>query len=90
MVELKERINNSWGIPQQLQKYHRGGLPLNDKHIFDSVGMQFITLYLACSGGKGGFGSLLRNEAQTRRKVTNWDQSREGDGRRIGHANNEK
>ena len=40
-------------------------------------------------GGKGGFGSLLKNQAQTRRKVTNWDQSREVDGKRIGHSNNE-
>lgn len=41
-------------------------------------------------GGKGGFGSILKNEAQTRRKITNWDHSRELDGKRIGNANNEK
>lgn len=40
-------------------------------------------------GGKGGFGSLLRNQAQTRRKITNWDHSRDLDGRRIGNVKNE-
>lgn len=48
-----------------------------------------ITLYFGCDGGKGGFGSLLRNQAQTRRKITNWDHSRDRDGRRIGNVKNE-
>lgn len=48
-----------------------------------------ITLFFGCEGGKGGFGSLLRNQAQTRRKITNWDHSRDRDGRRIGNVKNE-
>ena len=44
---------------------------------------------MGCEGGKGGFGSLLRNQAQTRRKITNWDHSRDLDGRRIGNVKNE-
>lgn len=40
-------------------------------------------------GGKGGFGSLLKNQAQTRRKIMNWDQSRDREGRRIINSKNE-
>lgn len=41
-------------------------------------------------GGKGGFGSLLRNQAATKRKITNWDSSRDLTGRKIRFVNNEQ
>ena len=41
-------------------------------------------------GGKGGFGAQLRNAAKTQKKVTNFDSSRNRNGRRIRDANNEK
>ena len=48
------------------------------------------TLLLALSGGKGGFGSLLRGAAKSARVTTNFDACRDLSGRRLRHVNGEK
>jgi len=47
-------------------------------------------LLLALSGGKGGFGSLLRGAAKSAGTTTNFNACRDLSGRRIGHVNAEK
>lgn len=41
-------------------------------------------------GGKGGFGSQLKKDARAQKKITNWDLSRDLQGRRVRDINNEK
>lgn len=41
-------------------------------------------------GGKGGFGSLLKNQKPTRRLTSNFDACRDLSGRRLRHIFNEK
>ena len=49
-----------------------------------------LSMCFGIVGGKGGFGSLLRGQAATKRKTTNFDASRDLRGKRIRNVNNEK
>lgn len=49
-----------------------------------------LSMHFGVVGGKGGFGSLLRGQAATKRKTTNFDASRDLRGKRIRNVNNEK
>ena len=68
-----------------------GGLPLNlSKVPLSALNNATILASLPLCGGKGGFGSLMRNQAAKKKKITNWDASRDLSGRRIRDINNEK
>ncbi|KAM3139318.1 hypothetical protein pb186bvf_008538 [Paramecium bursaria] len=83
---LYEFVNYKIGIPIESQKYHLGGKSFDSLETIQDNST--ITLFLGLLGGKGGFGSLLKNQAQTRRKIMNFDQSRDREGRRIGNYKN--
>ncbi|KAL5715190.1 hypothetical protein ACHQM5_017049 [Ranunculus cassubicifolius] len=49
-----------------------------------------VNLLVPLLGGKGGFGTQIRNSAASKRKTTNFDLCRDLSGRRIGDVNIEK
>ncbi|EGR30022.1 hypothetical protein IMG5_143970 [Ichthyophthirius multifiliis] len=62
-----------------------GTLVLNNQN-----NLQNLKIFPKLNGGKGGFGSQMKKEAMSQKKITNWDASRSLDGRRIRDINNEK
>lgn len=57
-----------------------------------SSALNVVSIRLGLSGGKGGFGSLLRggNTSVNRKKSSNYDSSRDLSGRRLLHISNER
>lgn len=81
---LKDQIYQKTGILVEDQS-----LILNGKFLYNSFQLfrvksgSIIDVNLNLQGGKGGFGSLLRGQAIAKRKITNFDSSRDLQGRRI-------
>jgi hypothetical protein len=71
-----------------------GGQPLRAELVEDTASTVFVSFYIrnGLSGGKGGFGSLLRGNSGSAvaRKTTNFDACRDLQGRRMRHVNNAK
>ena len=81
---LKQEILEIWGIPLESQTlYHNGKLLHNIQSLKGLASGSTIDINLKLQGGKGGFGSLLRGQAISKRKITNFDASRDLQGRRI-------
>ncbi|EAS00240.1 telomere stability/silencing protein (macronuclear) [Tetrahymena thermophila SB210] len=49
-----------------------------------------LRVLMRIRGGKGGFGSQLKKDARAQKKITDWDLSRDLQGRRMRDVNNEK
>jgi hypothetical protein len=81
---LKQEILQVWGIPIDEQAlYHNGRLIHRSSNLESLSSASLIDVNLKLQGGKGGFGSLLRGQAISKRKITNFDASRDLQGRRI-------
>jgi len=81
---LKEEILLTFGIPIEDQTlYHNGRIIHNFAGLERLESGSTIDIGLKLQGGKGGFGSLLRGQAISKRKITNFDASRDLQGRRI-------
>ncbi|KAL4503221.1 hypothetical protein ABPG72_000827 [Tetrahymena utriculariae] len=50
----------------------------------------FLRVLMRIRGGKGGFGSQLKKDAKAQKKITDWNLSRDLQGRRMRDVNNEK
>jgi len=91
VLNLKQLIFEKIGIPALNQTLISHGKILNDNLPLEQIlSLTNISLHLALKGGKGGFGSLLRGQAATKRKITNFDASRDLQGRRIRNVDNHK
>jgi len=81
---LKEQIFDFLGIPVEEQAlFFNGRLIHNQSGLETLYSGSVIDVNLRLQGGKGGFGSLLRGQAVSKRKITNFDASRDLQGRRI-------
>ena len=81
---IKQEVFDAWGIPAEEQAlYHNGRLIHNISGLQSLCSGSVIDVNLSLKGGKGGFGSLLRGQAISKRKITNFDASRDLQGRRI-------
>jgi len=81
---LKEQIFDFLGIPVEEQAlFYNGRLIHNTSGLETLYSGSVIDVNLRLQGGKGGFGSLLRGQAVSKRKITNFDASRDLQGRRI-------
>jgi len=81
---FKEEVYNSWGIPIDQQTLFHNGRLIHNNYSLESFGLgSVIDISLSLKGGKGGFGSLLRGQAKSNKKITNFDASRDLQGRRI-------
>jgi hypothetical protein len=88
---LKQCIFEKSDIPVENQTLMgHGKIYKNDWILQDLPTLTNIEMILGLQGGKGGFGSLLRGQAATKRKITNFDSSRDLQGRRIKNVNNAK
>ena len=86
---IKQEVFDVWGIPVQEQAlYHNGRLIHNISGFQTLCSGSVIDVNLSLKGGKGGFGSLLRGQAISKRKITNFDASRDLQGRRIRDVKN--
>jgi hypothetical protein len=84
LEDLKEQIFDFLGIPLQEQAlFYNGRLIHNLSGLETLHSGSVIDVNLRLDGGKGGFGSLLRGQAVSKRKITNFDASRDLQGRRI-------
>ena len=88
--EIKQEIERKEGIHSEEQVLLLDGKQLKVLEYALLKNLSIIRVNLRLKGGKGGFGSLLRGQASTRRKITNFDASRDLKGRRIRNVNNHK
>lgn len=81
---FKSEVFNTWGIPIEEQTLYHNGRIIHNKYNLENLGLcSVIDVSLKLQGGKGGFGSLLRGQAKSNKKITNFDASRDLQGRRI-------
>jgi len=81
---LREQIFDTLGIPVLEQTLFYNGRLIHDFSGLEKLySGSVIDVNLKLQGGKGGFGSLLRGQAVSKRKITNFDASRDLQGRRI-------
>jgi hypothetical protein len=86
---LKEAVLDTWGIPVDQQTLFHNGRIIHDLNSLQRLESgSVINVSLGLQGGKGGFGSLLRGQAISKRKITNFDASRDLQGRRIRNVKN--
>ncbi|CAG8452326.1 7971_t:CDS:2 [Cetraspora pellucida] len=96
IFDLKQIIFNRMLIdPEEQQFYTLAGKWLNDSvQVFESDDVEFMTLNLKLrlSGGKGGFGSMLRAQGgkMASQKTTNFEACRDLNGRRLRTVNEAK
>ncbi|KAI4328905.1 hypothetical protein L6164_021223 [Bauhinia variegata] len=95
---IKDRLYEVTRIPPQHQRLLTGVQHLDDEKSIISCSpdgremFPIVHLLLRLSGGKGGFGSLLRGAATKagQKKTNNFDACRDMSGRRLRHVNAEK
>ncbi|KAG0257328.1 hypothetical protein DFQ27_005197 [Actinomortierella ambigua] len=101
LCDLKQRLAELLDIPYEEQRIETaGGFPLTSNSDDDHVplfnegdaSIKSFGLYLRLSGGKGGFGSMLRAQGgrMSSQKTTNTDACRDLSGRRIRTVNDAK
>jgi len=84
ITSLKEEVLSTFGIPLEEQNLYHNGRIIHDLSGLERLEVgSTIDVGLKLQGGKGGFGSLLRGQAISKRKITNFDASRDLQGRRI-------
>jgi len=96
LESLQNEIYRLEGINPDYQRFIYNGRDLDDNgHYLEVVSqkVEFIPLQFlikgGCSGGKGGFGSLLRS-AKSVKKTTNFGSCRDLNGRRLRDVENER
>ena len=95
---IKDRVFEATRIPNQHQRLVTGVHQLIDDRSVVSCSTEAdemfptVHLLLRLTGGKGGFGSLLRGAAYKagQKKTNNFDACRDMSGRRLRHVNAEK
>lgn len=90
IFSLRSFVSNKYEFPPEILIFSFNSHVLSDKVLLSSLNEGFIHLNFALKGGKGGFGSLLRGQAATKRKTTNFDASKDLKGRRMRNVENEK
>ena len=86
---LRSFLSSKYSIPSDIFTFYNNSHLLSNETLLTSL-HGFIHANIGLSGGKGGFGSLLRGQAATKRKTTNFDASKDLKGRRIRNVENEK
>lgn len=86
---LRSFLSSKYNIPSETLTFYNNTHLLSNENLLGSL-QGFIHASIGLSGGKGGFGSLLRGQAATKRKTTNFDASKDLKGRRIRNVENEK
>eukprot|EP01117_Protostelium_nocturnum_P001364 TRINITY_DN1167_c0_g1_i1.p1 TRINITY_DN1167_c0_g1~~TRINITY_DN1167_c0_g1_i1.p1 ORF type:complete len:242 (+),score=137.94 TRINITY_DN1167_c0_g1_i1:209-934(+) len=87
--QIKEEICGLEGIPSEEQRILFNGREIHSNSLEAIENNSFLRLKLRLNGGKGGFGALLRG-SKSGAKVTNFDDCRDLNGRRIRHVKNEQ
>lgn len=65
------------------------GIPL-DNYTLEDQSFKTLSVNYTIKGGKGGFGSLLRNAAARKKHFTNFDAAKDMNGRRLRDIKNER
>jgi len=92
---LKDAIHRIEGVRPEDQRLILNGHDLVDCRYYEAINQKadFLSLKFAlrggCTGGKGGFGSLLRS-AKSVKKTTNYGSCRDLHGRRLRDVQNER
>ena len=86
---LRSFLSSKYDIPSEILSFYHNSLLLSNGTLLNSL-KGFVHANFSLLGGKGGFGSLLRGQAATKRKTTNFDASKDLKGRRIRNVENEK
>ena len=91
---VKEIIQEKEGIPPAEQRLLYIGKQLEDNRTLDTYDIQSeatLQLALRLCGGKGGFGSLLKQQGRKagKKKITDFGACRDLNGRRLRHVNDE-
>jgi len=92
---LKESIHRIGGVHPEDQRLLLNGNDLIDDKYQEAINQKadFLSIKFAlrggCTGGKGGFGSLLRS-AKSVKKTTNYGSCRDLHGRRLRDVQNER
>lgn len=86
--DLKFEIEQQIGILSSDFQLMFKSLVLKAEHPLEELpNIHKLELHIGLRGGKGGFGALMRSQASTRKKITNFDSSRDLQGRRIRNVN---
>jgi len=88
--KLKSKIEDVSGIPADEQRLSTGCRNLSNSQVIEESCILHLNLRL--TGGKGGFGALLRGAGAKagQKKITNFDDCRDLNGNRIRHIKNDK
>jgi len=95
LEHLKDAIHRIEGVRPEDQRLILNGHDLVDCRYYEAINQKadFLSLKFAlrggCTGGKGGFGSLLRS-AKSVKKTTNYGSCRDLHGRRLRDVQNER
>ncbi len=90
ILDLRLYISSHYNLPSSDLIFSSNSRILPNETPLLSLNSSIISLNFALKAGKGGFGSLLRGQAATKRKTTNFDSSKDLKGRRIRNVENEK
>ena len=90
ILDLRAYISSHYNLPSSYLIFSSNSRILSNETSLLSLNSSIISLNFALKAGKGGFGSLLRGQAATKRKTTNFDSSKDLKGRRIRNVENEK
>jgi len=90
--ELRASVAALMRIPAPLLRLKCGTRDLHDAAALDAAQLAAMPVRLALrlTGGKGGFGAMLRTAGAKNIKTTNFDACRDLNGRRLKHVNAEQ
>lgn len=90
--ELRARVAALTRIPAPLLRLKFGTRDLYDAAVLDPMQLAAMPVRVALrlTGGKGGFGAMLRTAGAKGIKTTNFDACRDLNGRRLRHVNSEQ
>jgi hypothetical protein len=90
--ELRARVAALTRIPAPLLRLKFGTRDLYDAAVLDPLQLAIMPVRVALrlTGGKGGFGAMLRTAGAKGIKTTNFDACRDLNGRRLRHVNSEQ
>lgn len=83
------KINPSTQTPENYQIFLEDSI-LDNTFTLEDQNFKTLSISYQIVGGKGGFGSLLRNAAARKKHFTNFDAAKDMTGRRLRDIKNEK